>query len=97
MQSGATYNYYFANAIGTNSYNGANYYSKAQYETAVLSNNLMTITITTVARAADFGSGNVNGQVMQIDVIPEPSTYALLVLAVIGLGVQCWRRRRKVA
>jgi hypothetical protein len=34
---------------------------------------------------------------MKIDVIPEPSTYALLVLAVIGLGVQCWRRRRKVA
>ena len=93
----ATYNYYFANGFGTNSYNGANYYSKAQYETAVLSSNLMTITITTVARAADFGSGNVNGQVMQIDVIPEPSTYALLVLAVIGLGAQCWRRGRKVA
>ena len=93
----AMYNYYFANAIGTNSYNGANYYSKAQYETAVLSSNLMTITITTVARASDFGSGNVNGQVMQIDVIPEPSTYALLVLAVIGLGAQCWRRGRKVA
>ncbi len=32
-----------------------------------------------------------------VNVIPEPSTYALLVLAVIGLGVQCWRRRRKVA
>ena len=32
-----------------------------------------------------------------VEVIPEPSTYALLVLAVIGLGAQCWRRRRKVA
>jgi len=92
----ATYNYYFADASGTNSYNGASYYNKAQYESLVLGTNML-ITITTVAQAADFGSGNVNGQVMQIDVIPEPSTYALLVLAVIGLGVQCWRRRRKVA
>jgi autotransporter-associated beta strand protein len=90
----ATYNYYFANAIGTNSYNGVNYYSKAQYETAVLSSNLMTITVTTVAQAADFGSGNVNGQVMQIDVIPEPSTYALLVLAVATWGAHAWRRRK---
>ena len=57
----------------------------------------MLITVSTVAQTANFGSGNVNGQVMQIDVIPEPSTYALLVLAVIGLGVKCWRRRRKVA
>jgi len=90
----ATYNYYFADASGTNSYNGASYYSKAQYETAVLSSNLMTITITTVAQTANFGSGNVNGQVMQIDVIPEPSTYALLVLAVAGWGAHAWRRRK---
>jgi autotransporter-associated beta strand protein len=90
----ATYNYYFANGFGTNSYNGVNYYSKAQYETAVLSSNLMTITITTVAQTANFGSGNVNGQVMQIDVIPEPSTYALLVLAVAGWGAHAWRRRK---
>ena len=32
-----------------------------------------------------------------IEVIPEPSTYALLVLAVVGLGAQWWRRGRKVA
>ena len=94
--SGATYNYYFANSNGPTTYNGASYYSKAQYESLVLGTNML-ITVSTVAQTANFGSGNVNGQVMQIDVIPEPSTYALLVLAVIGLGVQCWRRRRKVA
>jgi hypothetical protein len=47
-----------------------------------------------VAQTANFGSGNVNGQVMQIDVIPEPSTYALLVLAVAGWGAHAWRRRK---
>jgi T5SS/PEP-CTERM-associated repeat protein/autotransporter-associated beta strand protein len=94
--SGATYNYYFANTNGPTTYNGVSYYNKAQYESLVLGTNML-ITVSTVAQTANFGSGNVNGQVMQIDVIPEPSTYALLVLAVIGLGVQCWRRRRKVA
>jgi autotransporter-associated beta strand protein len=95
--SGATYNYYFADAIGTNSYNGVNYYTKTQYETAVLSNNLMTITVTTVAQTANFGSGNVSGQVMQVQVIPEPRTYALLALAVAGWGAHAWRRRKQVS
>jgi T5SS/PEP-CTERM-associated repeat protein/autotransporter-associated beta strand protein len=92
----ATYNYYFADAIGTNSYNGVNYYNKAQYESLVLGTNML-ITVSTVAQTANFGSGNVNGQVMQIDVIPEPSTYALLVLAVAGWGVAVWRRRKQVS
>jgi autotransporter-associated beta strand protein len=91
----ATYNYYFANAIGTNSYNGVNYYSKAQYETAVLSSNLMTIIVTTVAQTANFGSGDINGQVMQVQVIPEPSTYALLGLSAAAFGAYRWRRRRR--
>ena len=92
----ATYNYYFADAIGTNSYNGVNYYNKAQYESLVLGTNML-ITVSTVAQTANFGSGNVNGQVMQIDVIPEPSTYALLALAVAGWGAHAWRRRKQVS
>jgi len=86
----ATYNYYFADAGGSTIYNGANYYTKDQYETAVLSSNLMTIIITTVAQTANFGSGDINGQVMQVQVVPEPSTYALLALAVAGWGVVAW-------
>jgi len=95
--SGATYNYYFANGSGSTIYNGANYYTKAQYETAVLSSNLMTITVTTVAQTANFGGGDINGQVMQVQVIPEPSTYALLALAVAGWGAHAWRRRKQVS
>jgi len=93
--SGATYNYYFANGSGSTIYNGANYYTKAQYETAVLSSNLMTITVTTVAQTANFGSGDINGQVMQVQVVPEPSTYALLGLSAVAFGAYRWRRRRR--
>jgi len=93
--SSATYTYYFANASGTNSYNGVSYYTKAQYETAVLSSNLMTITVTTVAQTANFGGGDINGQVMQVQVIPEPSTYALLGLSAVAFGAYRWRRRRR--
>jgi autotransporter-associated beta strand protein len=93
--SGATYNYYFANASGTNSYNGANYYTKAQYETAVLSSNLMTIIVTTAAQTANFGSGPIDGQIMQVQVVPEPSTYALLGLSAAAFGAYQWRRRRR--
>ena len=91
----ATYNYYFADEAGSTIYNGANYYTKGQYETAVLSSNLMTIIVTTVAQTANFGSGDINGQIMQVQVVPEPSTYALLGLSAAAFGAYRWRRRRR--
>jgi autotransporter-associated beta strand protein len=90
--SGATYNYYFANTNGPTTYNGVSYYNKAQYESLVLGTNML-ITVTTVAQTANFGSGNVSGQVMQVQVIPEPSTYALLGLSAVAFGAYRWRRR----
>ena len=92
--SGATYNYYFANTNGPTTYNGASYYNKAQYESLVLGTN-MSITVTTVAQTANFGSGDINGQVMQVQVIPEPSIYALLGLSAAAFGAYRWRRRRR--
>jgi autotransporter-associated beta strand protein len=92
--SGATYNYYFANGAGSTTYNGASYYSKAQYESLVLGTNML-ITVSTVAQTANFGGGNISGQVMQVQVIPEPSTYALLGLSAVAFGAYRWRRRHR--
>lgn len=90
----ATFNYFFANAAGTNSYNGDNFYTRSQYESLVLGTN-MIISVSTVAQTADFGSGNINGQIVQIDVIPEPSTYALIGLSAVAFGAYQWRRRTR--
>jgi autotransporter-associated beta strand protein len=86
--SGAMFNYYFADT------NGAGYYNKAQYESLVLGTNML-ITVSTVAQTANFGGGDINGQVMQVQVIPEPSTYALLGLSAAAFGAYRWRRRRR--
>ena len=94
IRSGATYNYDFANGAGATTYNGASYYSKAQYESLVLGTNML-ITVSTVAQTADFASGVANGQIMQVQVVPEPSTYALLGLSAAAFGAYRWRRRRR--
>ena len=48
---------------------------------------------------ATFNQGRFAGEIdnLSVSLIPEPSTFALLVLAVVGLGAQWWRRGRKVA
>ena len=92
--SGATFNYYFANTNGANSYNGASYYTRNEYESLVLSTNML-ITISTVAQTANFDGVDINGQVMQVQVIPEPSTYALLGLSAAAFGAYRWRRRHR--
>jgi len=49
----------------------------------------------TVAQIADFGSGDVNGYIMEITVIPEPATVALLLGLVALLGAIRFRRERE--
>lgn len=46
---------------------------------------------------ATFNQGHFAGEIdnLSVNLIPEPSTYALLVMAVVGLGAQWWRRGRK--
>lgn len=80
----ATFNYYLKDAAGTNSYGGQTY--------SVLDG--FTIDLTTTAQSADFGGGTVNGQISQFEVVPEPSTYALLLMTGAG-ALYAWGRRRR--
>ena len=54
------------------------------------------ITVSTVSQTAGFADGTVDGRVTQFQVVPEPSTYALLVLGAGVVAVLRWRRRRAV-
>jgi autotransporter-associated beta strand protein len=54
------------------------------------------IEVRTVLQTANFADGTVNGRVTQFQVVPEPSTYALLILGAGVVAVVLWRRRRAV-
>lgn len=90
--SGATYNYYFAMSGGGTIYNGTEYVNRTTYETA--KGFTLTITANTFSQTASFdGVNTINGQIVQFDVVPEPSTYALVALAGIAAGANVLRRR----
>lgn len=83
--SGATYQFYLFNAGGGITYNGVNYdpYSGPP-----------SIQIGVVAQTANFGGSDIDGYVMEVSVIPEPSTS---LLAGVGFAIMlsgCRRGRR---
>jgi autotransporter-associated beta strand protein len=84
--SGASFVYYLADASGTFFYDDVAYRLFADYD----------IAIGTVTQTANFADGTVNGGIMEFTVVPEPSTYALLVLGMGAVAVMMWRRRRGV-
>lgn len=87
LVSGATYNYFvLGDGLGGDAtFNGTNYYTLANY-------NPGASVIATVVQpgAANFAGGTISdGWVQQfefLDVIPEPSVAALLVLGLLALG-----------
>ena len=81
----ATFNYYLEDAFGTNSFEGQTYSALPEG---------LSIVVTTAPQSADFGAGTVNGQISQFEVVPEPSTYALLLMTGAG-ALYAWGRRRR--
>ncbi len=86
----ATYTYWVSgNGAGTDTtYNGQGFYSLANYDPQ------LWITTEIVAEVGDFGSGPINGSVMQFTVVPEPST-ALLAITFVGCTGLLRRLRRE--
>jgi len=68
----AAFHFYLQDPVGTVAYGGQTY--------SPLGNGL-AIQLTTLSQTAAFANGTVNGRVLQMEVIPEPSTWTLLALA----------------
>jgi autotransporter-associated beta strand protein len=89
----ATYAYWVTgNGSGTDTtFNGQGYYSLATFDPS------LSVTLSTVAEAADFGSGTISGQVTQFAVVPEPGSLAVAGLAAATAAGFAYRRRRSHA
>jgi autotransporter-associated beta strand protein len=88
--AGGTFAYWVkGNGSGTaRTFNGQSYYSLTGFDPS------LSVTLATVAEAANFGGGTVNGQVTQFAVVPEPGTLALGGIAAGAFILAAVRRNR---
>lgn len=82
----APFNYYVQNNQGAFSYNGVNY---------SLINSNFTVEISTAAQTANFFDGTVNGQVLQLQIIPEANSFLLVAIALVLFTLPQAKRYRK--
>jgi fibronectin-binding autotransporter adhesin len=89
----ATYQYWVkGNGAGTDkTFNGQGYFSLTNFDSA------LTISKSTVADTANFGSGPVSGSVTQFVVVPEPATIGLMALGAAMAAFSVWKRGRIAA
>lgn len=83
--AGASMMFFVADASGAFIYDNNNY--------SVYSGPFSFV-VSTVAETADFGSGNIDGRVMEITVVPEPAAVAIL-LGLVALAAAI-RRKDKI-
>lgn len=74
----AAFIYLLANPTGQTSYNGINY---------DLYTGPLTFQVASVPITANFAGGTVNGQILEITVVPEPSSILFLVVALCAVPV----------
>jgi len=86
LLSNATKQYFIAAAGGSTSFNGVSYnlMSNEVADSIILSNVIQS--------GADFTTGTVNGTVLGVMAVPEPSAFSLLAIGLGGLALV--RRRR---
>lgn len=78
--------YVLGDGMGTDAtLDGFGYYLLSSFNPA------LGIEVSTVAQAADFGTGIVNGHVMELTVVPEPGTIGLALCG--GLALLLFRRK----
>jgi autotransporter-associated beta strand protein len=90
--SGGAYSYYiFGDGHGLHLFNGTYYYTLGEYDAT---HGNLSVALSFVAETANFGGGNISGEVMQFAVVPEPGTFSLLLVLASSLaGYGCLKRR----
>ncbi len=89
----AAFNVYVADAGGGVVYEGTNYLSLADYNTANSLGLSVNIGVATIPSATFAGGTVTNGQAMQLVVVPEPDAFLLGGLGLALVGLVLGRRR----
>lgn len=89
----ATFSYFVQDNAGGITYEGLNYRTLGDWNSANSQSLSVTLGTATVASAAFAGGTITNGQSMQLVIVPEPSAFAIAGLSAVLAGYAAWRRQ----